>query len=182
MAKEKKSTRRAAGKKAFRTRVRKAKAAGKKSIKVGNRRVKITHALSGAKRRKDSGPNFGGVRRKKRRGGRKAKAEASPVRRKRRKSESHKRRSTPRTKHHHHTKVITKRRTVEVKVPGKTRKVYLTAADRRGRRRSSRRRAREGYAMENPLSGMEVLGGGLAVGLALAILLDRMDRRMQYPE
>src|ERR1700722_9541245 len=115
MAKEKKSTRRAAGKKAFRTRVRKAKAAGKKSIKVGNRRVKITHALSGAKRRKDSGPNFGGVRRKKRRGGRKAKAEASPVRRKRRKSGSHKRRSTPRTKHHHHTKVITKRRTVEVK-------------------------------------------------------------------
>ena len=163
MAKATKSERSKAGKKAWKKKVAKARAEGKKSVKVGKHRVAISGALKKGIKKE----------RARRAGQGKALAKAT---RKSPKRKGHKR-AAPKVhhKHHHHTKVVTKRRTVEVKVPGKTRKVFVTAADRHHKRRRGHRRAREGYAMENPLSTMEVLGGGLAMlfGLAVADVTDR---------
>ena len=177
MAKETKAKRKSGGKKAFRTRLANAKAAGKKTIKLGKRRISTTTGKAVSKE----------VKAKKHKPAKRSSAKRETARRegmgramargKRKGGKRKASRKPAKTRHIHHTKTITKRRTVEVKVPGKTRKVYLTAADRRGRRghRRGHRRAREGYAMENPLSGMEVLGGGLAMlfGLAVADVSDR---------
>jgi hypothetical protein len=173
MAKETKKQRSRGGKKGFKTRLANARAAGKKTIKIGKRRISTTTGKAVAKggSRKLSKTLRKGIKRERARREGQGKALARSTR----KRSSRRRKPIVKHKHHHHTKVVTKRRTVEVAVPGKTRKVFVTAAERRGRRRHGRRRAREGYAMENPLSTTEIIAGGLTMllGLAVADVSDR---------
>lgn len=183
MAKETKKERRAAGKKAWRDKVKNARAAGKKTIKVGKHHIKLSELGK-------SGNKSGGSKAHRKHGGRPkmSAAHRTSVRRRREeivaahyskpKRKRSKRKAHAKSHHrgsrrgHHHTRTVTKLRTVRVKVPGKTRNVYVTAAERRG---GHRRRAREGYAMENPLSTMEIIAGGLTMllGLAVADVSDR---------
>jgi hypothetical protein len=124
-------------------------------------------------------------RRKRRR---KSAKRAEPRRtRKRRKSGSRKKRRGGRRK---------TRRSMSMRVPRKTKKVYVVAAERRRRRRKGRRRGRRRSheaaamerrrprrrsrrrrgAMENPLSGVELFVGGLlgVAGFGLADFTDRL--------
>jgi hypothetical protein len=185
MAKETKKVRKSGGKKAWRDRIKHDLAAGKKTTKVGNRRVSV------AKAAKKLGLTSGGGAKKAKRKASKAKkaerrattarmaARAPSKRAKKSGSRKRKAHARPKTKHVHHTRTIVKRRTVEVKVPRKTKHVYLTAAERRGRKGHRRARrggyARERYAMDNPLSTMEVVAGGLTMllGAAVADVSDR---------
>src|SRR5580692_2507839 len=180
MAKETKKERRAGGKKGFRTRLKNARARGDKTIKIGKRRVPLSEFSGSGSRKKDGGSKA----HRKHKGRHKAAAAPKPdyssrasmraPKKSRRSRKAHaKGHRKAHRGHHRHPKTVTKLRTVRVKVPGKTRNVYVTAAERRGRRHS--RRAREGYAMENPLSTVEIIAGGLTMllGLAVADVSDR---------
>ena len=157
-----------AGKKAWRKKVADARAAGHKTVKVGNRRVAISGARSvvrkgrkkGGRRKATMAGAFGSHPRPsrkrssgKRKGGRKSGGKRKGGRRK------GGRKST--------AMVHRKQRTVTVRLPGRTRTRQVT--------RTVRLRIK-GNLAENPLSGMEMFAGGLTLllGLGVADVTDRL--------
>lgn len=200
MAKESKKKRAAGGRKAYLDRLKSAHAAGKKTIKIGKHRISVTAQLAKhggggksvksvrkAARKAEAKVEVKQRRKSSKRGRIAHKPEhyktagrtvSAAPRKKKRKSGKRKtaakRKTSRKTGHKSHALTRTTR-TVVVKVPGKTRKVYLTAADKRRGRGHRRSRRNGGYAMENPLSTTEVIAGGLTMlfGLAVADISDR---------
>jgi hypothetical protein len=171
MAKESKSARSKKAKAAWARKKRDARAAGHKTYKGPGGKSLPTGLESKPKRAKKSSKKARAAKKEQYRGG----TGIRPPKRAKRKSGSKKPKQAKRPAKRSGAKSV---RTVVVKVPGKTRKVYLTAAEKRkgpkkGRRHSEHRRHH--YSMENPLTGMEIVSGGLAMlfGLAVADISDR---------
>jgi hypothetical protein len=164
--KETSAKRKAAGRKAWKKRVAKARAAGHKSIKVGKRRVSIVGGPQSAKgARKGKAKSYRTAAKVERKAARKSKSKGH------RKSKS---KSRARKGHARKVAPIQTVRTRIIKVPGKTRRVIVTAAaEKRGRRHH--RRHHRGHLMENPLTGVELFAGGLTMLLGLGVA-DMSDR------
>lgn len=162
MAKETKAKRRSAGRKAARDRVKAAKRAGKKSIKIGKNHIPLSRYDADGRLHK------GGKKAAKKKT-RKSKAKSSAPRKATRKASSKPRKSAKRAAARRASpkkrrKVTTRTRTITIRGKGRTRTITQTRT----------RKIRSGLA-ENPLTGMEIFAGGLTMllGLGSADLLDR---------
>lgn len=193
---ESKKEQKAAGKKAWRHRVKTAIAEGKKTLKVGKSTVKVKDAAhklgltarGKKKSRKSAGPSaasgyakgmaaYMSTRKKGKGGGKKGGKKPGGKKSAAHRGGSRHKKSCPKSCSTHHRKSggkgrgkgkgAKRTRTITVRLPGKTRTRQVT---------KTVRLKIKGNLAENPLSGMEMFAGGLTLllGLGVADVADRM--------